>query len=132
VATGQDSYFLDRGYGFSAAYLDNGDASQTASTSTSNGWLATTITAGGGTTSLTLAASATNAVSGAVVKHDNAPIIKAACAAIPANTARQSYLPPRRPEPERTNYAPFSSFLHLQLRSPCANHRKLALGERRI
>ncbi len=110
VATGQDSYFLDRGYGFSAAYLDNGDASQTAPTSTSNGWLATTITAGGGTTSLTLAASATNAVSGAVVKHDNAPIIKAACAAIPANTGAPILFAPATPGAGAYNYAPFSSF----------------------
>jgi hypothetical protein len=110
VATGQDSYFLDRGYGFLTAYLDNGDASQTAPTSTSNGWLATTITAGGGTTTLTLAASATNAVSGVAVKHDNAPIIKAACAAIPANTGAPILFAPATPGAGAYNYAPFSSF----------------------
>jgi hypothetical protein len=110
VAQGQDSYFLDRGYGFLTAYLDNGDASQTAPTSTSNGWLATTIVSGGGTTTLTLAASATNAVSGVVVKHDNAPVIKAACAAIPANTGAPILFAPATPGAGAYNYAPFSSF----------------------
>ena len=110
VAQGQDSYFLDRGYGFSTAYLDNGDASQTAPTSTSNGWLATTIVSGGGTTTLTLAASATNAVSGVAVKHDNAPIIKSACAAIPVNTGAPILFAPATPGAGAYNYAPFSSF----------------------
>jgi hypothetical protein len=110
VAQGQDSYFLDRGYGFLTAYLDNGDAPQTAPTSTSNGWLATTIVSGGGTTTLTLAASATNAVSGVAVKHDNAPVIKAACAAIPANTGAPILFAPATPGAGAYNYAPFSSF----------------------
>ncbi|MGB2677683.1 MAG: hypothetical protein WAN12_11435 [Candidatus Acidiferrum sp.] len=110
VAQGQDSYFLDRGYGFLTAYLDNGDASQTAPTSTSNGWLATIIVSGGGTTTLTLAGSATNAVSGVAVKHDNAPIIKAACAVIPVNTGAPILFAPATPGAGAYNYAPFSSF----------------------
>jgi hypothetical protein len=85
VAIGQDSYFVDQGYTFNTASLDNGDAPSTAPTSTSNQWLSTTITSGGGTTSLTLAATATNAVSGVLVKHDNTPVIKAACASLTAN-----------------------------------------------
>jgi hypothetical protein len=110
VATGQDSYFLDRGYTMTAANIDNGDAPQSAPTTTSNGWLATTITAGGGTTTLTLAASSTNAVSGVAVKHDNAPVIKAACAAIPANTGAPILFAPATPGAGAYNYAPFSSF----------------------
>ncbi len=110
VAQGQDSYFLDRGYTITTAAVDNGDASQTAPTSTSNGWLSTTITSGGGTTTLTLAAAATNAVSGVTVRHDNAPIIKAACAAIPANTGAPILFAPATPGAGAYNYAPFSSF----------------------
>jgi hypothetical protein len=110
VAQGQDSYFLDRGYPMFAVNPDNGDASQTAPTSTSNGWLSTTITSGGGTTTLTLAAAATNAVSGVTVRHDNAPIIKAACAAIPANTGAPILFAPATPGAGAYNYAPFSSF----------------------
>ncbi len=110
VATGQDSYFLDRGYTMTAANIDNGDAPQTAPTTTSNAWLATTITSGGGTTTLALAASSTNAVSGVAVKHDNAPVIKAACAAIPANTGAPILFAPATPGAGAYNYAPFSSF----------------------
>ncbi len=110
VATGQDSYFLDRGYTMTAANIDNGDAPQTAPTTTSNGWLATTISSGGGTTTLTLAASSTNAVSSVAVKHDNAPIIKAACAAIPANTGAPILFAPATPGAGAYNFAPFSSF----------------------
>jgi hypothetical protein len=110
VATGQDSYFLDRGYTVNTAYIDNGDTPQTAPTSTSNGWLATTIVSGGGTTTLTLAASATNAVSGTTVKHDNAPVIKAACAAIPANTGQATFRAPSLPSAGAYGFAPFSSF----------------------
>ena len=110
VAQGQDSYFLDRGYGFSTAYLDNGDAPQTAPTSTSNGWLSTSIVSGGGATTLTLAASSTNAVSGTKVVHDNAPVIKAACATIPANTGGATFYAPSEPGTGAYSYAPFSSF----------------------
>ncbi len=128
VATGQDSYFLDRGYGFLTAYLDNGDALQTAPTTTSNGWLATTITAGGGTTSLTLAAPSTNAVSGVKVVHDNAPIIKAACAAIPANTGAPVLFAPATPGAGAGNYAPFSSFFTFSYGLPAPITANCPLG----
>ena len=85
VSIGQDSYFVDRGYTFSAVSLDNGDAPATAPTTTSNQWLSTLISSGGGTTTVTLGASSSNAVSGVVVKHDNTPIIKVACASVAAN-----------------------------------------------
>jgi len=110
VATGQDSYFLDRGYTMTAANIDNGDVPSTAPTTTSNGWLATTITAGAGTTTLTLAAPSTNAASGVKVVHDNAPIIKAVCAAVPPNTGAPILFAPATPGAGAYNYAPFSSY----------------------
>lgn len=54
--------------------------------SPTNGWLATTITAGGTTTTLTLAAAAVNAVAAAVVQHDDTAAINAATAAETAIT----------------------------------------------
>ncbi len=110
VAQGQDSYFLDRGFTFSATSLDNGDAPQTAPTTTSNGWLATTISSGGGTTTLTLAASSSNAVAGTTVRHDNAPVIKAACASLTANEGGAVFYAPSQPSAGQYSYAPFSSF----------------------
>ena len=49
-----------------------------------NDWLLTTISSGGGTTSLVLAASATHTVSGATVSHDDTASIQAAIGALPA------------------------------------------------
>jgi hypothetical protein len=85
VATGNDGYFVDRGWGATAANVDLGDAPTTAPTAAINEYLDTTITAGGGTTSLTLAAAATNTVSGAKTYHDNVPNLLAACAAVAGN-----------------------------------------------
>ncbi|MFI5096521.1 MAG: hypothetical protein ACHQT6_00975 [Candidatus Acidiferrales bacterium] len=110
VAQGQDSYFLDRGLGATAANIDNGDASSTAPTATSNGWLATYIISGGGTTTLTLAASSTNAASGVLVRHDNAAVIKRACATIPANTGAATFYAPSEPGVGAFSFAPFSSY----------------------
>ena len=86
VAIGNDSYWLDRGFGLyiqsgKLASVDNGDAPSTAPTAASNQWLSTTIAAGGGTTAITLASAASNTVSGAKVLHDNTPNLKAACGA---------------------------------------------------
>jgi hypothetical protein len=86
VATGNDGYFVDNGWGVSALSVDAGDAPATAPTAALNGYLDTTIVAGGGTTSLTLANAATNSVSSAKTWHDNVPNLLAACAALPANT----------------------------------------------
>jgi hypothetical protein len=47
-----------------------------------NEWLSAKVNSGGGTTTLTLSASATNTVSGATVLHDNTPAILAVCAAM--------------------------------------------------
>jgi len=110
VAQGQDSYFLDRGYSVSASSIDNGDAPQTAPTTTSNGWLSTSITSGAGTTTLTLAAPSTNAVAGTKVVHDNAPVIKAACASLTANEGGAVFYAPSQPSAGQYSYAPFSSF----------------------
>jgi hypothetical protein len=121
VATGQDSYFVDQGYTFNTGSLDNGDAPQTAPTTTSNQWLSTTITAGGGTTSLTLAASSANAVSSVLVKHDNTPVIKAACASLTANAG-----PPTLYVPAvggaGWSYSPISSTLSLTSASMSDGH----------
>ncbi len=109
VAIGQDSYFVDQGFTFVVTSLDNGDASATAPTAAANQWLSTTITAGGGTTSLTLAAASTNAVSGVLVKHDNTPVIKAACASLTAGTGAPTLYVPA--SSTNTSYSPISSTL---------------------
>jgi hypothetical protein len=85
VATGNDGYFVDRGWGATASLVDLGDAPTVAPTAAINEYLDTTIKAGGGTTSLTLAAAATNTVSGAKTYHDNVPNLLAACAAVAGN-----------------------------------------------
>jgi hypothetical protein len=82
VATGNDGYFVDRGWEIAAANVDTG-APGTAPTTASNDYLDTTIADGGGTTSLTLARAASNSVSSAGAWHDNVPNLLAACAAIP-------------------------------------------------
>ena len=86
VAQGNDGYFVDRGWSITVASVDAGDAPATAPTTATNEYLDTTISADGGTTSLTLAKTATNTVSSAKAFHDNAPNLLAACAALPANT----------------------------------------------
>jgi len=86
VAQGNDGFFMDRGWGATAANVDTGDAPVTAPTGTTNEYLDTTIAAGGGTTSLTLSATASNTVSGAKAFHDNTPNLLQACAALPANS----------------------------------------------
>ena len=86
VATGNDGYFIDRGWGATAANVDLGDAPATAPTTAINEYLDTTITAGGGTTALTLAATATNTAANANTFHDNVPNILNACSAIAKST----------------------------------------------
>jgi len=87
VATGNDGYFVDRGWSVSTASVDAGDAPTTAPVNATNEYLDTTIVSGGGTTSLTLANAATNSVSSAKAWHDNVPNLLAACAALPSNTS---------------------------------------------
>jgi len=86
VATGNDGFFTDRGWSITTASVDTGDAPATAPTAATNEYLDTTIAAGGGTTSLTLATTASSTVSSAKVFHDNAPNLLAACASLAANS----------------------------------------------
>ena len=86
VATGNDGFFIDRGWSTNAASVDAGDAPATAPTAATNEYLDTTIAAGGGTASLTIAKTASTTVSSAKTFHDNAPSLLAACAALAANT----------------------------------------------
>jgi len=86
VAIGSDAHFTDNGATINTSYFELGDASTTAPTAATNGYLSTTIASGGGTTALTLANAATTTVSGAKVFHDNTPNLMQACAAIAANT----------------------------------------------
>ena len=91
VAIGNDGYFSDYGAAVSTATIDLGDAPATAPTTATNDWLSTTIVNGGGTTTLTLANSATTTANGVNVFHDNAPNLLAACAAGPNNGVGTGY-----------------------------------------
>ncbi len=82
VTQGMDGGFLDYGYTLTPSQIGNGDVAATAPTSPSKQWLSTTISSGGGTTSVTLANASTSAVSGVAVLHDNVPIITAVCSAM--------------------------------------------------
>jgi len=86
VEQGNDGYFIDRGWAVTATNVDAGDAPATAPTTALNEYLDTTITSGGGTTTLTLAAPASTTVSSAKAWHDNVPNLLAACAALPATS----------------------------------------------
>jgi len=93
VAIGNDGYFVDNGTSPASTSVDLGDAPSTPPAAPTNDYLSTTIVSGGGTNTLTLAASASSSVSGAKVYHDNSPNLLAACAAMPtsgasANSAR--------------------------------------------
>jgi hypothetical protein len=79
ITAGQDTYYEDYGFGLNLGSLPS--SVPTTPGSAVPGYLATTITSGGGTTSLTLAANAGTTVSGASVLHDNAPALNAAAAA---------------------------------------------------
>jgi len=83
VSEGNDGYFMDMGNAPGATAIDLGDASATAPTAATNDYLSTTISSISGTT-FTLAANATNTVSGAKVFHDNTPNLLATCAAMPS------------------------------------------------
>lgn len=90
VAQGDDTYFVDKGFGATAAAVDLGQYPQTAPTSAVNEYLDTTIAAGGGTNTLMLAAGATNGVTNANTWHDNVPNIYQACAAMPVGIGNSS------------------------------------------
>jgi len=77
-----DGSFVDQGFGPPTlpAYIPS-----TPPRAPTNGILAATITGIGGKT-LTLSVAATATVTAQIAKHDNTPIVFAACAAMPANT----------------------------------------------
>lgn len=81
VTPGQDTYFEDYGFGLNTAGSVPSYVPTTPPASAIPGYLATTISSGGGTTTLTLAANAGTTVSGAAVLHDNVPALNAAAAA---------------------------------------------------
>jgi len=85
VATGIDGYFVDNGTSVSPGAVNLGDAPATPPAAAANDYLSTTIVSGGGSTSLTLAANATNSVANVKVFHDNTPNLLAACAAMPVS-----------------------------------------------
>jgi len=87
VTQGMDGGFVDYGFAVTASNIGNGDVAATAPTAPSAQWLSTKISAGGGTTGLTLGNAATTAVSSAKTFHDNVPNIAAACAAMASTSA---------------------------------------------
>jgi hypothetical protein len=78
---GVDGAFADTGLGGPTgvpAYVPTG----LPPSAPANQYLSAQVTAGGGTTTLTLSVAASNTVSGATVLHDNTPAVAAICAAI--------------------------------------------------
>jgi hypothetical protein len=85
ASDGDDTYFVDKGYTLATASIDQGQYPATAPTSAVPQYLDTTISAGGGTTTLTLANAASTAVTSAKAWHDNVPNIYATCASMANN-----------------------------------------------
>ena len=102
-----DAEFDDYGETLMASQTFPDYVPSTAPSSATNDPLTTTITAGGGTTTITLAALATNAVSGAPILLDDAPAILAAANASRA-AAGTLYIPPGP-----GNFYPTNSYLLL-------------------
>src|SRR5579863_2558550 len=90
VAIGLDPFFIDCG---GNAPTPPSYVPSTPPASAQAQYLATTISSGGGTTSLTLAASAGATVSGASVLHDNTPALLAAMTAATNQTGGTVYIP---------------------------------------
>ena len=90
VAIGLDPFFIDCG---GNAPTPPSYVPSTPPASAQAQYLATTISSGGGTTSLTLAASAGATVSGASVLHDNTPALLAAMTAAANQTGGTVYIP---------------------------------------
>jgi hypothetical protein len=90
VAIGLDPFFIDCG---GTAPTPPGYVPATPPASAQAGYLATTISTGGGTTTLNLAASAGTTVSGATVYHDNTPALLAAMTAAANQSGGTVYIP---------------------------------------
>jgi hypothetical protein len=93
VGEGMDSAFVDWGLATPAV---PGYVPGTPPSATTNGILATTITAINGT-NLTLAAAATNTATNQIAQHDNTPIVLNACAAMPTSGGGTLLIPALNP-----------------------------------
>lgn len=93
VTEGMDSAFVDWGL---AAPMVPGYVPAAPPVTTTNGILATTISAINGT-NLTLAAAAANTAAGQTARHDNTPNVLAGCAAMPASGGGTLVVPATNP-----------------------------------
>src|SRR5712692_667070 len=93
VASGADTYYIDFGYGMQAGLIP-AYVPSTPPASATPGHLATTISSGGGTTTLTLAASAITSATSQTVSHDTSPAILAAVNAAISAGGGTVYIPP--------------------------------------
>ena len=92
VMPGVDGYYEDYGVGLASGQPTYVPTTPPASAQA--GYLATTISSGGGTTTLTLAVNAGTTVSSAKVLHDNVPALNAAqAAAVAGNNSGIVYIP---------------------------------------
>jgi hypothetical protein len=90
IALGIDPYFVDCG---ATAPIAPTYVPSTPPASTQAGYLATTISSGGGSTTLTLVGSAGATVAGATVLHDNTPALMAAMSAAVNQMGGTVYIP---------------------------------------
>jgi hypothetical protein len=109
VAVGLDPFFVDCG---TSTPVAPGYVPATPPGAAQAGYLSTTITSGGGTTSLTLANAATTTVSTATVQHDNTPALRAAIQAAFNVAGATIYFPASTVSPSQTYY-PFNSTLDM-------------------
>jgi len=110
VAVGLDPFFIDCNQNVTGA---PGYVPSTPPSAAQAGYLATTISSGGGTTSLTLANSAVTTVSGATVLHDNAPALRAAMQAAFNVNGGTVYIPAGPQSGSSFVYWPFNSTLDM-------------------
>lgn len=126
VAVGMDSSFVDYGFAVPASNVDIGDVPATAPTAASNQWLSTTITSGGGTTSLTLATTASNSATGVNVFHDNTPIILGFCTLFNAGSFSNSSL--FVPAPSTGTFPHFPINSTLDMADNCSKQMEIDFG----
>jgi len=110
VAVGLDPFFIDCNQVVTGA---PGYVPATPPASAQAGYLATTISSGGGTTSLTLANTAATTVAAASVLHDNTPAMRAAMQAAFNVSGGTVYLPATPQNAGATTYWPFNSTLNM-------------------
>ena len=110
VSVGLDPFFIDCNQTVTGA---PGYVPATPPASAQAGYLATTISSGGGTTSLTLANTATSTVSGATVLHDDTPAMRAAMQAAFNASGGTVYIPAAPQSGSSIMYWPFNSTLDM-------------------